>query len=360
MFDEYTSDYIMQDMLNSVPDDVDHTEGSLTWNALAKAAMGLEEAYQNLSDVYDNILLDTQDLDHLIESGAECGVPIEAETAGTYKLLCNCELEIGSTVDAVEADYTYAVLQNLGTTTYNNATYQVYEIECDELGSAPNKYLGEVEPEDPPDDFEYAIISEIITGGSDLEDEEEYRLRRLRAFDIKPYAGNRAYYKEEVEAIPGVETCYINRVQQEGAVLTLMIVAEGYTVPSAELISQVQTLVDPKQGEGEGIAPIGAKITVKGVTSEAVNLTCTLTLATGYTSDGVKPQIQTAVDDYCKELAEKMIKAGTSGIFRRAVIETKLIGIEGIEDVQNITLNGNSSNLTIPEGVIPVRGTITC
>lgn len=350
----------MQDMLNSVPDDVDHTEGSLTWNALAKIAMELEEAYINLGDVYDNILCDTQDMEHLMESGAECGVPVKEETAGTFKLLCNCVLEEGAEVDAVEADYSYIVLDSLGTETYNDATYNAYEIECDELGSAPNAYLGEVEPEDPPDDFEYAIITAIIAGGRDLEDEDEYRLRRLRAFDIKPFAGNRAYYKEEVEAISGVETCYIDRVKQEGAVLNLVIVGEGYTVPSAELIQTVQNTIDPKQGEGEGAAPIGAKVTVKGVTATTVNVACTLTMASGYTSEGVKTQLETAVDDYCKSLAEKMVTSGTAGTFRRAVIEAKFIDIEGVEDVTNISLNGTADNLAIALGTIPVKGTITC
>lgn len=360
LFDEYTSDYIMQDMLNSVPDDVDHTEGSLTWNALAKIAMELEEAYINLGDVYDNILCDTQDMEHLIESGAECGVPVKEETAGTFEVLCNCELEEGAQVDAVEADYSYIVLDSLGTEPYNDSTYYAYEVECDELGSAPNAYLGEVEPEDPPDDFEYAIITAIIAGGRDLEDEDEYRLRRLRAFDIKPFAGNRAYYKEVVEAISGVETCYIDRVKQEGAVLNLVIVGEGYTVPSDELIKTVQATVDPVQGEGEGAAPIGAKVTVKGVTSTTVNVSCTLTLASGYTVDGIKSQLETAIDDYCKELAEKMVKSASSGIFRRAVIEAKFIEVEGVDDVKDITLNGASDNLDIPVGTIPVRGTLTC
>lgn len=51
MFEEMTYETIMRSMMEDMPDDIDTSEGSLIFNACAKQAVRLEEAYLILSEI---------------------------------------------------------------------------------------------------------------------------------------------------------------------------------------------------------------------------------------------------------------------------------------------------------------------
>ena len=55
MFEEMTYETIMRSMMEDMPDDIDTSEGSLIFNACAKQAVRLEEAYLILSGIEKNI-----------------------------------------------------------------------------------------------------------------------------------------------------------------------------------------------------------------------------------------------------------------------------------------------------------------
>ena len=56
MFEEMTYEKIMADMMADMPDGVDTSEGSLLFNACAKQAVRLEEAYLKLNGIEKNML----------------------------------------------------------------------------------------------------------------------------------------------------------------------------------------------------------------------------------------------------------------------------------------------------------------
>ena len=90
-----TFENIMNQMLDEIPDGYSKDEGSLIYNAVSLMAARLEEAYENLEEVNANMMVDTQDLEHLIASGAEAGVPIKEATCATFKAKFNIAVEIG-------------------------------------------------------------------------------------------------------------------------------------------------------------------------------------------------------------------------------------------------------------------------
>lgn len=73
MFEEMTYETIMRSMMEDMPDDIDTSEGSLIFNACAKQAVRLEEAYLILSGIEKNMYADTADLEHLIRNGNDRG-----------------------------------------------------------------------------------------------------------------------------------------------------------------------------------------------------------------------------------------------------------------------------------------------
>ena len=49
----------------------------------------------------------------------------------------------------------------------------------------------------------------------------------------------------------------------------------------------------------------------------------------------------------------------TNSVVRISQIETKILQIEGILDIENTTLNDSTSNLTLTEYEIPVMGVVS-
>ena len=81
--------------------------------------------------------------------------------------------------------------------------------------------------------------------------------------DAQSFGGNVADYKERVNAMNGVGGVKVYPVWNGGGTVKLVIINSEFNVPSAELVGQVQTAVDPVQnsGRGVGIAPIGHVVT---------------------------------------------------------------------------------------------------
>ena len=214
---------------------------------------------------------------------------------------------------------------------------------------------------DDIDGLEDAEITRLLVEGTDEEDEESYRMRLLESFDIKPFAGNKAYYEQEIGALDGVGGVKAKR--RTGSTVDIVIIADDFSKPSEELIKKVQESVDPTEqsGEGIGIAPIGSQVVIKGVEQESISITTKVVCDTGYTVEGLRTQIEAAIEGYLLTLRKSWINTD-SIIVRRAGLENAVYDIDGVIDVSSLTIDGanESGNKKLEENVIPVKGVIAC
>lgn len=353
MYEEMTADAIQSDMLNNAPENIDTSEGSLLYHACSRLSSALEQVYTDMGDVYDNMEADTQDLDHLIEGGAENGCPIIDATAAILSAQFNCALAIGTELEAPDTELTYII-----TELTDDATH-IYKIESEDPGTEANTYLGEVEPVEFIDEFETGSILSLLQEGTDQEDEEVYRRRRLDYYQTRPFAGNRAYYVDQINAIEGVGGCKVSRVSAAGGTVSAVIIASDYTVPTAALVTSVQNAVDPNSGDGEGIAPICAKVNVSAVSSLTLNISGTLTLASGISYADIKTAVETAINNCLTGINKTWAESDDNLVVRLSQIELALIAVEQIIDVQNLKINDSASNCELLENVIAKRGDLT-
>lgn len=347
MYEEQTFESIMDEMMEDMPDDIDTNEGSLIYNACAKHAARLEEAYIELSTICDNQYPDTADLEHLILFGQEIGVYIEEATCGTFKGRFNISIEIGERFSG--DDFDYIVIEVLDEETHE------YLLECEEQGEEPNRWLGELDSIEPLDGLETAELTELVTPGKEEEDEESYRIRLLDYFGIKPFAGNRKYYEEEMKEIEGVGAVKLRR--REGAQIEITILNEVFRSPTDEAISDIQEKVDPlqNQGEGLGIAPIGHAVTISGAIEQIVNIEVNIIYDEGYSFESLKSILLAKIEEYFATLRQTW-ETTDKIIVRRSRIETAIVDVEGVIDVENLLLNGKQENITLEENIIPVIG----
>ena len=351
MFEEMTFENIMSTMMEDMPDGLDTSEGSLIYHACAKCAARLEEAYTELSRLNDNMYPDTADLEHLILFGQERGVYIEDATAAIFEAQFNTAVEIGTEFSG--DDYNCIVTELIDDTEHR------YRLECEEDGSEPNGWLGELMCLDDVEDLETAVLTKLLVEGKDEEDEESYRMRLLESFEIQPFAGNKAYYKQEINAIDGVGGAKIYRKNSGGAI-DIVIIADDYSVPSAELIEKVQEQIDPAKGNGDGVAPIGHEVTISAVSAIIINLKATVVCDECYTIEGLQSQIEESVDNYLLSLRKKWANETAGIAVRKAGVENAIYNLEGVQDVQNVLLNDVEENISLQDTEVPVRGSVIC
>ena len=352
MFEDMTFDYIVNKMLARVSSSMDRREGSIIYDALAPAAAELAQLYIDLDFTLNETFADTAHREYLVKRAQERGINPYPATSAIAKGIFNIAVPISSrfSIDI----YNYVVTELISDTDHS------YKMTCETAGSEPNGYTGRLIPVDYIQGLSSAQLTEILVPGEDEEDTEEFRSRYLNSFTSQAFGGNVADYKEKVNALPGVGGVKVYPVWNGGGTVKVVIVSSEGESPSQELVSQVQTALDPvtNQGEGLGIAPIGHVVTVAGVTESTVNITTTITYADGWSYTELAPYLEEVIDGYFAELSMAWAESDNI-IVRISQIESRVLELDGVIDIQNTSLNGVQQNLVLDEDGIPVRGTVS-
>ena len=112
-------------------------------------------------------------------------------------------------------------------------------------------------------------------------------------------------------------------------------------------------------------SPIWHIVTVERVQEIAINIVTSITYQDGWDYLSTKSYIEAAIDAYLLELRKTwentidyLAGNDTGLIVRVSQIETRLLDLAGILDIENTTINGVAGNLLIATNQIPVRGTL--
>ena len=350
--DEMTFDYIMNRMLESVPDTVDKREGSIIYDALAPAAAELAKAYMELDVVMDETFVDTASLQYLMLRCKERGVAIQGETAAVIEGVftpSSVELTAGLRFNCDEVNYTITEKISAGH----------YKLEAETLGTVGNKYTGLLLPIQTVNGLETAQIAAVLIPAEDGDTTDTLREKYYASIDGEAFGGNVADYSEKVNAITGVGGVKVYPVWNGGGTVKLTIIASDFTAPSTELISKVQTAIDPEQnhGEGLGLAPIGHTVTVTGAKYADIAITANVTFASGWNWENGKSQIVNAANAYLNELCKAWADSETT-VVRISQIETHLLTADCVVDVDGTTVNGDIKNIELAADEIPRLSTI--
>lgn len=352
MFDDRLFDVIMEEMMSQVGNNMRTDEGSLIYNACAKIADKLEEVYGDMEEINDNMLPDTQDIEHLIRYAKERGISYKYATAPIVKGVFSQEIEIGERFSC--GDYNYTVTELI-----ENSDYK---LECETEGAEANGNTGELIPIDYVDDYLGGQITEILIPGENDEEEEKFRTRILESFKSAAFGGNKADYRLFVDAIAGVGGCKPIRRDRENKYINVWIINSDYATPNLELIDKIQALVDPEQnhGEGDGMAPICHEVTIKAVETKAIEVQTKITFDTGYSADTSMSLIVDAIENYFLELRKSWERNElNSTVVRIAKIEAEIVNVEGVLDIKETTLDGSEENAIVEFNAIPVLGGVT-
>lgn len=342
---------ILNRLLNAGPEGIDKREGSIFHDACAPATAEFANAYMLLSLILDESFADTAEGENLERRTKERGIIRKAATKSIRKaILIGAEVQTG--VRFSSDSINYRVSEKL-------PEENAYKLEAETPGRIGNEYSGVIYPLDYIRGMSSATITDVLIPGEDEESDDELRRRYFQSFNSQAFGGNIADYKEKVDALQGVGGVKVYPAKNGAGTVGLTIINSDYGVPSAELIQQVQTAIDPvaTTGEGKGLAPIGHKVTVSGVTEKVINIATTITYASGWNYEEAKTHIENVIDTYFLELSKSWADSETI-VVRIAQIETRLLNLDAVLDIANTTLNGETVNVQFAADEIPKRGTV--
>lgn len=197
-----------------------------------------------------------------------------------------------------------------------------------------------------------SITNEVeFKNGTEIEDEESFRERVLEAYRNEPLSGAKRDYIRWAKEVPGVGNVYpIPEWDGPGTVKVLILDANGKTA-NQELINQVQEYISPIGREGEGVAPIGALVTVDTPDIVEINITAKFVIDSNFTLENVIKNIKTQVGNYLQD-----IEIGGLVTFKAidGIIGSMIIRKEGILDYSDLMVNGNTENIQLGDEVASI------
>jgi uncharacterized phage protein gp47/JayE len=327
---------------------LDIREGSLIYSALAPAAAELQLMYIELELMLRESFADTQSREYLVRRAAERGVI--AKQAASAKRLGEFETDtaIGSRFEL--NGLVYGVTGRLGAGRF--------VLECETPGSRGNHDTGDLTPCSYTPGFISARLTDVIEYGVEPETEEQLRRRYFQSLEALAFGGNAADYIQKAGALPGVGGVKVTPAWRGGGTVLLTVAGTDMRSPHAGIAERIQAEIDPKPGEGAGIAPIGHIVTVAGAREAVIGVSSAFTFSRGFDFQTVKPHLERAAEEYFAALRQSWPDEETV-IVRISGLEQRFLGVPGIIDLTGTALNGRVGNLSLARDQLPVLGSVS-
>jgi uncharacterized phage protein gp47/JayE len=340
MFENMIYENILEDMLNRVAGDVDKREGSLIFDALAPCAYKLAETYFNLSNYADLFYLDTAMGEYLDKKVADYGQARKGAKYALRKIETNGDISAGTRWGLENT--TYKIIEQLET--------NIYSAVCEQPGEIGNSYSGVLENIDNVNGVT-AKLTDILASGTETETDEELRTR-VKSYIINPSQdGNVAEYLKWATSYKGIGAAKVFPLWNGGNTVKIAITNGHYQPAESALIAAFQNYIDPgASGLGNGVSPIGSKVTVTGGTQKDISIKAKVTLADGYTE-------ATGAADAISGYLSSITYAKNSVSYIR--IGSTLLDCPCITELSNLTINSGTVDIPLTGDEIPVLSTIT-
>lgn len=350
-YEHMTYEFILNRMMERVESqypNLDRREGSIIFNALAGAAVELAIAYVELDNAINESFVNTASREFILRGCEQVGMDISRFEAsgGIHKGVFDVEVPLGSRWNYDLYNYTVNAYIGL------EDGYHTYAIVCETPGTAPNNVTGDLTPiTDSPTDLTYAAVTECLIEGENETSDEDVRTAYYDYLNSNVEDGNVAQYKRWCDEYDGIGNSKVFSLWNGDNTVKVSILSASNRAASQELINEFQEYLDPGiTGMGDGVAPIGAFVTVTTATEIPISVSADVKLASGYTDTTT---IDEALNDYFSTLAYTKTQVAYMNI------GAAILGVEGVESISNLLVNGGTADITIGDEEIPIVGTTT-
>lgn len=194
---------------------------------------------------------------------------------------------------------------------------------------------------------------QVFTGGYDTETDDDYRNRYYTKLRTPVNGVNANQYVLWAESVDGVGKARCIPIWNGINTVKVVLIGNDFKPASDDLVKRVQDHIDPnKNGDGAGVATIGAVTTVVKATTADCNVQIYGLKVSG-NLEATKEAIKKNLDRYIKSTA-----------FNADYISLAKIGLvvaetPNVEDYREIRLNGGHGSITLTQDECGVLGEVT-
>ena len=360
-FSGYTYDAILKNMLSKVPREIDTREGSMIQTAVGPIAWYLEGMYMVLAQIQENAYGETavgQALDYIC---AERNIYRKKAIPAVREGIFNTEVPEGALFKTING--ANAVNFVSGKFRRREEEDYVYELTCEKPGIMGNFYIGPILPVTTVSGLTHASVGEVLISGAEEENDDSLRARYKSTFDMEAFGGNITAYRNAILSMEGVGAVQVYPVWDGGGTVLCSILNSQLKPADEGLVCLVQNEICPAEsgeifpsGNGYGMAPVGAKVTVVSASELVLNIHCTLQLSvtnsdvTSY-EHVIRQKIQEYLHMVCKTWGSPLRTYKVE--YPVAVYISRIIAaVLTISDIVNVTdveVNGSAEDLMLTE-----------
>lgn len=343
-------------MLGNVSSDVDKSEGSLVYDALSPVSIEIADQEKNL-----DALAAKFDLSNI--SGDELATRIYQRTGQTRNPATYAKTDV--TINGNGTINVGDLVQTPGGIQFKSLVQQVISGAASISVQAVIAGSSGMVPANQITQFPVAIPGLVsVTNPNPTQDgfnaeSDASLLQRYYDYIRTPATGgNIAQFVNLMKDYTGVGDVKVYPTWAGNNTVKLVIIDANKQPPSAELVNDAQTYMDPGvQGLGEGAAPFGAFTTVEGAKASSIDISFSAEKDMNYTDEQRLANVQDSVNAYLQSIAFKESSVSF------AKISSAILSSAGVLDLSSLTVNGGTANVPLSYTAslteTPVLGVVT-
>ncbi|UKS24879.1 baseplate J/gp47 family protein [Paenibacillus sp. HWE-109] len=358
---EQTEEAIRGRMLDRLPSDLDQSEGSYIWDALAPASIELAQAAIQSQEVLRRGFAGTTFGPYLDLRCAEHGVfrkdAVKAsgavEFGGTSGTVVPKGTRIGTLADTYHGTASI-IFETLDVGVVDGSGRAVVLASAVNGGTGGNVPSGAI----------CLLISPIagitgvshalpMAGGAEIEGDAALLNRYYAKVRSPGTSGNKADYLNWALDVAGVGAAQVLPLWNGPGTVKVVVIGTDKRSASPSVVAAVQQYIYPVSPL-VGKAPIGAAVTVVAASEISVGITASVTLNGSRTLAQVKADFVATVRSYLAEIAFSV-----DPYVRYVRIGSLLLDTPGVQDYAGLQLNGGGTNIVIGAGQVAVIGAVT-
>lgn len=347
MFENETYETILERMLARFPDTYDKRQGSVLRDLLSPKAIELAQAYTQMDNVLNLGFASTTTGELLERRASEQGITrkpaVQAEGYVTLSGAIGTIIPTGTRLSTDDENPIYFTTQSDVTLVTESANV----LALAEIGGASGNVVADAITTVIGDLSGVVTVSnvEAFIGGLEAETDEELYDRYMEKVQSPITSGNKYHYISWAKSVPGVSDAKVYPLWNGPGTVKVVVINSEKRSPSQSVLDATISYIEEQK-------PLGATVTVGGVTEVPMNVSATLTLRSGTDLETARLSIMEQVENYLKSVAFD------SDIVRYTGIGNAILDATGVIDYANLQVNGVSANIILESTEVPVIGAV--
>lgn len=340
-YNEELSD-IQSDMLNEMPNTYSKLKGTWLWEMFKAFAIKIFELLGLLTDTANKLNIENlqgDELDAYVKQWTDI-TRKKAQRASGYIDVTGDGIIYSGTLVATADGVQYEVVSDVEIK--DTAIVPIVAVEPGESGNASTNMVTQMVTSNA--NVKSITNSKSIEGGTDEETDDALRERYYIRLRMPATSGNKAHYilwARECVGVGGAKATRDNIINNK---VNVYICDDNGEVADIATVSLVQDYIDPnKNGDGSGVAPIGAICEVFSAGIKSVNISGTVESDNTLDAGEVFNNIKTDVVKYLSQINFQKTELSYARLLNI------VLSCDGVNDITDFKLNGGYANVTCKE-----------